>query len=62
MNFLVMNDIDVHKLNLRPYTSFQFLVENSFKFVFLHFLSNKCIINTYSWGKNLYFKKKEKIL
>jgi len=53
MNFLVVNDIDVHQLNLRSFTSLQFLVENSFKkCVFLHFLSNKCIINSFFGGKN----------
>jgi hypothetical protein len=34
MNFLVVNDIDVHQLNLRPFRSLQFLVENPF---------NKCV-------------------
>jgi hypothetical protein len=35
--FLLVNDIDVHQLNLRPFRSLQFLVENPFKTcVFLH--------------------------
>jgi hypothetical protein len=38
MNFLLVNDIDVHQLNLRPFKSLQFLVENPFKkCVFLHY-------------------------
>ncbi len=32
------------------------------KCVFLHLLSNKCIINSCFWEKNHYLKKKEKIL
>jgi hypothetical protein len=36
-DFFVVNDIDIHQLNLRPFKSF-FLVENPFKkCVFLHF-------------------------
>jgi hypothetical protein len=31
MNFLVANDIDVHELNLRPFESLYFLVENPFE-------------------------------
>jgi hypothetical protein len=34
MSFLVVNDIDVHQLNLRLVTNLQFLVENPFKNVF----------------------------
>jgi hypothetical protein len=60
MIFLVVNDIDVHQLNLRPFRSLQFLVENPFeKCVILHFLSNKCIIFFNFREKNL---KNEKIL
>jgi hypothetical protein len=29
MNFLVVSDIDVHQLSLRPFRSSQFLVEKS---------------------------------
>ncbi len=48
MIFLVVNDIDIHKLNLEPFNNFNFSVENTFKkCVFLYFLSNKCIINSY---------------
>jgi hypothetical protein len=58
MNLLVVNDIDVHQLNLRPFRSLQFLVENPFKkCVFLHFLNNKCIINSFFWGKIITLKK-----
>jgi hypothetical protein len=54
MNFLVVRDIDVHQLNLRPFINLQFLAENPFKKrVFLHFLSNKCIIDSYLWEKPL---------
>jgi hypothetical protein len=31
MNFLVVSDIDVHELNLRPFRNLQFLVENPFE-------------------------------
>jgi hypothetical protein len=58
MIFLVVNDIDVQQLNLRPFISLQFLVENPFKkCVFLHFLSNNCIIE-----KTIGKKPNEKIL
>jgi hypothetical protein len=61
MIFLVVSDIDVHQLNLRPFRSLPFLAENPFKkCIFLHFLSNKCIINSYFWEKPN--GKKEKIL
>jgi hypothetical protein len=51
MIFLVVNDIDVNQLNLRPFRSLQFLIENPFKkCVFLHFLSNNYIINFF-FGK-----------
>jgi hypothetical protein len=54
MNFLVVNDIDVHQLNLKPFKSLQFLIESPFKkCVFLHFLSNKCIISFYFGKKPL---------
>jgi len=47
MHFLVVSNIDVHQLNLKPFRSLQVLVENPFKkCVFLHFVSNKCIINS----------------
>jgi len=56
MNFLVVNDIDVHQLNLKPFRSLKFLVENPFKkCVFLHFLSNKCIVNSFFGKKPLFF-------
>ncbi len=60
MNFLVVSDIDVHQLNLRPFRNLKFLVENPFKkCVCLHFLSNKCIINFYFWEKTITLKKGE---
>jgi hypothetical protein len=60
MNFWVVRDIDVHQLKLRPFRNLQFLVENSFKkCVFSHFLSNKCIINSYLWEKTITLRKKK---
>jgi hypothetical protein len=60
MNFFVVNDIDIHQLNLKPFRSLKSLVENIFKkIVFLHFLNNKCIINSYFWKKKSLKKKKE---
>jgi hypothetical protein len=56
--FLVVNDIDVHQLNLRPFISLQILVEIPFnKCVFLHFLNNKCIINFIFGGKTITLRK-----
>jgi hypothetical protein len=58
MIFLVVSDIDIHQLNLNPFNSLQFLVENPFKkCVFFHFLNNKYIINSL-FGKDLYLKKR----
>jgi hypothetical protein len=58
MNFLVVSDIDVHQLDLRPFGSLQFLVKNPFKkCVFLHFLNNKCLINSYLWEKTITLRK-----
>jgi hypothetical protein len=37
MIFLVVSDIDVHELNLRPFRSLQVLVENPFE---------KCVLCT----------------
>jgi hypothetical protein len=38
-------DIDIHELNLRPFTNLKFLDEISFlKCVFFAFLNNKCTI------------------
>jgi hypothetical protein len=48
MNFFVVSDIDIHQLNLRPFKSLQILVENPLKkCVSLHFLNDRCIINSY---------------
>jgi hypothetical protein len=59
MNFFVVNNIDIHQLNLKPFRSLKSLVENPFKkCVSLHLLSNECIINFYFWGKNHNLKKK----
>jgi hypothetical protein len=54
MNFLALIDIDVYQLNLKLFENLQFLVENPFfKCVFLHFLNNKCIINSFLGEKPL---------
>jgi hypothetical protein len=38
MNFFVVNDIDIHQLNLKPFKSLKSLIENPFKkCVSLHF-------------------------
>jgi hypothetical protein len=39
MIFLVVSDIDVHQLIIRPIKSLQVLVENSFKIVVFFFIS-----------------------
>jgi hypothetical protein len=61
MNFLMVNDIDVHQLNLRSFTNLQILVENSLKkYVFLHFLSNRCIINSYFLEETITLRKRKR--
>jgi hypothetical protein len=61
MIFLVVSDIDVHQLNLRPFINLQFLVENPFKkCVYLQSLNNKCEINSYYWGKTITLRKRRK--
>jgi hypothetical protein len=51
MNFFVVNDIDIHQLNLGPFKSLKSLVENPFKkCISLHFLNNNCIVNFF-FGK-----------
>jgi hypothetical protein len=61
MKFLVVIEIDVHQLNLRPFRSSQFAVENPFKkCVFLHFLSNNCIINFCFGEKTITLIKKRR--
>jgi hypothetical protein len=54
-SFFVVNDIDIHQLNLGPIKIFNLLVENLFKKnVFLHFLSNKNIKDFFFFGKCYY--------
>ncbi len=54
-------DIDVHQLNLRSLRSLQFLAENPFKkCVILHFLNNKCIINSLFGGKPITLRKRKR--
>jgi hypothetical protein len=51
MIFFVVSGIDVHQLNLKPFRSLQFLVENPFKkCVFFALLKQNCIINFF-FGK-----------
>jgi hypothetical protein len=57
--FFVVNDIDIHQLNLIPFISLKKLVENPFKNVFFHILYNKCIISFFFFEKNHYLKKKK---
>jgi hypothetical protein len=62
MIFLVVSDIDIHQLNLKPIRNLQILVENPFKkCVFLHFLINKCIINSFFKAETTTLRKKKKI-
>jgi hypothetical protein len=57
--FFMVNDIDIHQLNLRPFKSLKFLDEIPFKKCrFLHFMHN----NFFFLGKDHYHMKKEKIL
>jgi hypothetical protein len=51
--------IDIHQLSLKPLRSLQFLAKNPFKkCVFLHFLSNKSIINSFFGEKNITLRKR----
>jgi hypothetical protein len=38
MEFFVVTIIDIHQLNLRPFGNLNFLVENSLKIFFFHFI------------------------
>jgi hypothetical protein len=56
----VVNDIDIHQLNIGPFGSLKLLVENPFKkYVFLHFLSNECIINFSIFEKSTILRKRK---
>jgi len=58
MNFLVVSDIDVYQLNLKPLKNLHFLVENPLqKGDFLHFLNNNCKIK-FIFGKKTFFSEK----
>jgi hypothetical protein len=61
-DFFVANDIDIHQLNLGPFRSLQILFENPFKNVFLHFLNNKCIINSYFWEETITLRKRRRFI
>jgi hypothetical protein len=59
MIFLVVSDINVHQLNLRPLRSLQFWLKIHSKNVFFfHFLNNKCIVNSYFWDKSITLRKR----
>jgi hypothetical protein len=59
MNFFVVNDIDIHKLNFKPFGFFLIFIENPLKkHVVLYLLNNECIINFYFWKKTIILKKK----
>jgi len=48
VNFFVMNDIDIHQLNIGPFIILKCLVKNPFKkCVFLYFFCNKCIMMSF---------------
>jgi hypothetical protein len=49
----VVNDNDIHQLNIGPIRSLKLLAENPFKTCFWHFLNNKKIINFCFWGKTI---------
>ncbi len=52
MKLFVVNDIDIHQLDLGPSRILIFLVENSLKDFFFHFFSNKSkIINVFKERK-----------
>ncbi len=58
-DFFVVNDIDIHQLNLGPFNFFLKMVENPFtKCVFWPLLSNKCMIKKI-WGKFYYLQRKK---
>jgi hypothetical protein len=58
--FFVVNDIDIHQLNLGPIRILEFLVEKLFKkYVLKHLFSNKCIIYIFLGRKNYHMKKEE---
>jgi hypothetical protein len=61
MNFWVMNDIDVHQLILIQFKNLKILVENPLKkCVFLHFLNNRCIINSYVLEETITLRKRKR--
>jgi len=62
MIFLVMNDIDIHQLNLRPLKTLQFLAKNHSKNVFFCILEQQIYNKLLFLGKNHYLKKNGKIL
>ncbi len=56
--FFVVNDIDIHQLNLGLFRILEFLVE---KICFLHLFNNKCII-MFFFGEKKYHVKEEEVL
>jgi hypothetical protein len=56
----VLNDIDIHQLNLRPIRILKFLVEKLFKkYVLKHLFCNECIILFFLGKKKLPYEKEE---
>jgi hypothetical protein len=49
----VVNDNDIHQLNIWPFRSLKLLVENPLKKCLLHFLNNKKIILKKNWEKTI---------
>jgi hypothetical protein len=39
VNFFVVNDIDIHQLNLGPFENFKFVIENSLQIIFFFIFS-----------------------
>jgi hypothetical protein len=60
--FFVVNDIEIHQLNLRPLKSLKFLVKIHSKMCFLALVEQHMDSKLLFLGKNHYLKKKEDIL
>ncbi len=60
VNFFMVYDIDIHKLNLKPFKIFMFLDEISLKkSVFFAILNNKCIIISFFRKKTTTISKRK---
>jgi hypothetical protein len=57
----VVNDFNIHALNVGPFRSLELLVENPFKKCdFFAFLNKKGIINFFFWEKMITLRKKRR--